>query len=172
MQGEIIDLVDAGGLIKELNVAKISASDYPHLYVQIVIGVIFDPVGRILVHRRSLQKRVNPGDIDHVCGGVLAGETPESALLRESLEETGLQPSNVKLIARGVNKYNRFRYLLIGESAEDPVPGDPAEVEWVKFYDVNELREKNRNGDFTFVDEFFEETELALGYKNNIGHKP
>ena len=47
------------------------------------------------------SKKVNPGDIDHVCGGVVSGETPEQAVIRETEEETGLTPNNLKLVAKG-----------------------------------------------------------------------
>ena len=39
---------------------------------------------------------------------------------------------------------------------------DPSEAEWVRFIHPNELKLKSTTGKLTFVDEFFEETNLAL----------
>ncbi|MBI2484456.1 NUDIX domain-containing protein [Candidatus Uhrbacteria bacterium] len=79
-----------------------------------MIGVIFDKEGRVLVHKRAQTKEVNPGDIDHVCGGVKSGEKPEEAIIRESDEETTIKPHNLRVVFQGVNAYNRYRYLFVG----------------------------------------------------------
>jgi len=159
---ELVDLVDTSGKIQKRGVPRSEADLYPDLHLQIVIGVIVDTEGRILVHQRAKTKKVNPGDIDHVCGGVMSGETPEEAAARETMEETGVKPGNLRVITQGINKYNRFRYLLAGESNDTPGLTDPAEVEWVRFISLDELREKQHSGEFTFVDEFFEDTELSI----------
>ena len=66
------------------------------------------------------------------------------------------------MITKGINKYNRFRYLLAGESNDTPERLDPSEVEWVRFISLNDLKEKHQSGEWGFVEEFFEDTELAL----------
>ncbi len=158
---ERVDLVDSSGAIQKNGVLRSDVGLYPDLHLQIVIGVIFDKEGRILVHRRAQTKEVNPGDIDHVCGGVKSGEKPEEALVREADEETATKPQNLRIILQGVNTYSRYRYLFVGEFDGEPEQGDPTEVEWVRFIDPDELREKLNTGEFTFVDEFFEDTEMA-----------
>ncbi len=51
----------------------------------------WSPDGRLWVARRALDKSTDPGLWDTLAGGlVAAGEDPESALLRETLEEAGL----------------------------------------------------------------------------------
>lgn len=159
---ELVDLVDDSGVIQKRKVPRTEIDSYPNLYLQIVIGVVLDKEGRMLVHKRSQTKRVNPGDIDHICGGVMSGETPEEAAEREAVEETGVKPLNLKIVAQGVNKYNRYRYLLRGESNDQPGEVNPAEVEWVRFIHPDELRSKHNSGELSFVDEFFEDTELAI----------
>ncbi len=129
---ELVDLVDASGIIKKHSIPRSETDSYPDLHLQIVIAVVLDKEGRMLVHKRAQTKRVNPGDIDHVCGGVMSGETPEEAAEREAVEETGVKPLNLKIVAQGVNKYNRYRYLLLGESNDQPGEVNPAEVEWVR----------------------------------------
>lgn len=119
----------------------------------------------MLVHKRALDKKVNPGDIDHVCGGIHSNESVEQAALRETQEETGVEPSKLEVVLRGVNKYNRYRTLLTGESNNEPRAVDPSEVEWVRFLSLDELKTKKESGEFSFVDEFFEETSLAIQYR-------
>ncbi len=95
----------------------------------------------------------------------MSGETPEAAVTREALEETGVKPLNLKIVAQGLNKYNRYRYLLLGESDDEPRKVDSAEVKWARFIHPDELRKGLNSGELTFVDEFFEDTELALQSK-------
>lgn len=159
---ELVDLVDKTGSVQKRGVERTEIDVYPDLHLQIVVGVIVNKKGEMLVQRRSLTKRVNPGDIDHVCGGIHADETPEMACERETVEETGVRPTMLKIITEGVNKYNRYRYLLVGEADEKPFVVDPNEVEWVGYIPIDTLKEKNESGEYTFVDEFFEDTELAL----------
>lgn len=159
---ELIDLVDASGHIQKQGIPRSDLDLYPNLHLQIVILVIFDiESGGILVQKRAQTKKTNPGYIDHVCGGITSGETPEEAAVRESIEETGIHPFNLMEVTKGINKYNRYRYLLVGESDSKPGQINPSEVEWVRFVTLGELKEKELSGEFIFVEEFFEETELA-----------
>ncbi len=162
---ELVDLVDASGTIIKQGVLRSEADLYPDLHLQIVIGVIFDKEGRILVHKRAQTKIVNPGDIDHVCGGIKSGEQPQEAVLREAGEETRTTPQNLSIVLRGVNRYNRYRYLFAGETNDEPGPADPEEVEWIRFIHPDELKEKFNSREFTFVDDFFDDIELALAHK-------
>jgi len=161
---ELIDLADANGAIVATGVLRDDSAEYEGAHMQIVIAVIRNKAGKILVHKRSMQKRVNPGDIDHVCGGMYSGETPESAVEREAREEGGVNIANAKIIQAGVNEYNRYRYLILAESDDEPDPTflDPIEVEWAAFYSLEELEQKRDSGEFTFVDGFFEDIDLAL----------
>jgi len=159
---ELVDLVDASGKIQKKSVPRTEIEQNPDLHLQIVIAVIFDDDGRVLAQKRALTKSTCPGDVDHVCGAIMAGETPETATARESLEETGLRIHDLKIVEQGVNSYKRFRYLLAGVAEGEPNSLDPAEVEWVRFIPPEELKAKNQSGELTFVGEFFEDMELAL----------
>ncbi|MEV6287960.1 GNAT family N-acetyltransferase [Kribbella sp. NPDC051770] len=57
--------------------------------VDCVGALIRDGEQRVYVQRRTLERRLFPGIWDIVGGHVEAGETPEEALAREVLEETG-----------------------------------------------------------------------------------
>lgn len=159
---ERVDLVDANGIIQQRGVprSKIEVL-FPDLHLQIVIGIIFNNSGEILVHKRSMTKKVDPGLIDHVCGGVISGETPEEAVFRETKEETGLIPTKLKLIHQGLNSYGRYRYSFIGYAEGQPF-AEQKDAEWVKFIKLETLKSCQKSGEMIFVNEFFEETELAL----------
>jgi 8-oxo-dGTP pyrophosphatase MutT (NUDIX family) len=160
---ERVDLVDRDGVVQKAAIPRDEVDNYPDLHMQIVITVIFDGLGRVLVHQRSPKKKVNGGDIDHVCGGIVSGETPEAAAAREAYEETGVRPSNLRIVAQGINEYNRYRYLLVGEAHEEPNIIEPDEVAWVGYVQPSELRTKQASGELTFVDGFFEDIGLVGG---------
>lgn len=162
---ERVDLVDANGVIQKRAVLRSEVGQHPDLHLQIVIGVISNGSGEVLVHRRAQGKKVNPGDIDHVCGGVMSGESPEQAVIREAEEETGLTPSNLKLITKGLNSYSRYRYLYSGRAEGNP-SADENDSEWVKFIHPDDLKQGLEAKQMSFVDEFFEDTELALKTEN------
>ncbi len=161
---ELIDLVNTNGEIVERGVSRNDAERREGLYMQIVIAVIFNGLGQILVHERAATKQVNPGDVDHVCGGLLVGETPNLAAAREAKEELGVTVNGLRIIQQGVNPYNRYCYLLVGRTDDSPGDAelDPSEVAWAACYKPDELVEASESGRFTFVDGFFEDMQLAL----------
>ncbi len=165
---ELIDLVDSSGNVRVRGIPRHEADGYSDLHMQIIIGIVINDKGQILVHKRSHTKKVNPGDIDHVCGGVISGETPVEAFIRESLEETGVKPNNIFVATHGVNKYNRYRYLMVGESNDTPGQLDSNEVEWAQFIHPDELKLRQQSGELSFVNEFFEDTALAIMSKYSI----
>lgn len=160
---ELIDLVDRNGTVIQRGIVRDDANAYDGLHMQIVIVVILDSHGHTLVHQRAKTKRVNPGDIDHVCGAMLAGETPEAAAQREASEEVGVTLRNLQIVRQGVNSYGRFCYLLSAISDDMPAGiHDPEEVEWVAYHAPEALRRGFATGKLTFVDGFFEDLEHAL----------
>lgn len=62
-------------------------------------GLVRRPDGlHLWVGRRAMNKRLDPGKLDHlVAGGIPAGHTPRQALEKEAAEEAGIAPA---LIAR------------------------------------------------------------------------
>src|SRR6478609_4770905 len=52
-------------------------------------ALIFDPAGRLFVHRRAADRSLFPGAWDYVGGHVEPGERLTDALAREIEEETG-----------------------------------------------------------------------------------
>jgi 8-oxo-dGTP pyrophosphatase MutT (NUDIX family) len=159
---ESVDLVDDNGRIQMRGVPKDQAGRYGDLYMQIVIAVITDSNGKFLVHQRALTKKVDPGAIDHVCGGIQSDETPEAAAIRESIEETGVEPKNLQIIEQGLNSYGRYRYLVVGTGTTEPHVDNTRETIWTRYMSLDELRAKQASKEFTFVGEFFEDIAGAL----------
>jgi hypothetical protein len=67
----------------------------------------------------------------------------------------------LRIVTQGINEYNRWRYLLVGESNDEPSIIKPNEVAWVGYEYPDELRANQASGELTFVDGFFEDIALA-----------
>ena len=160
---ELIDLVNRDGEIVRRSVERDDADDQAGLHMQIVIAVIHNSLGEILVHQRAKTKSVNGGDIDHVCGGILSGESPKDAAVREALEEVGIKPKNLELVRQGINPYGRYCFLMSGESDDLPSTElDPLEVDWAAYIPLDVLNAKKESGELTFVNGFFDDIEAAI----------
>jgi isopentenyldiphosphate isomerase len=58
---------------------------------------VLDPGGRLFLQKRSMTKDTHPGEWDSAVGGhVMAGESAEAALVRESREELGIDASGAR----------------------------------------------------------------------------
>jgi isopentenyldiphosphate isomerase len=69
----------------------------------------FLPDGRLWIARRALSKATDPGLLDNItAGGLPAGETVHTCLLRELLEEANLQPTPSQLQAAGSIRTKRL----------------------------------------------------------------
>ncbi len=78
------------------------------------------PGGEIWIARRSLTKSTDPGMWDTLVGGLIsAEEDPERALMRESAEEAGLEPSQLAKRSPIRHVLRIHRRLPEGYQAED-----------------------------------------------------
>ncbi|MGZ4793813.1 MAG: NUDIX domain-containing protein, partial [Ilumatobacteraceae bacterium] len=89
MTDELVDIVDDNDMvIASVTRAEMRAKRLQHRSVGIVV---LSSNGRLLIHRRSLDKDIWPGWWDIAAGGVVtAGETYEDAAQRELAEELGI----------------------------------------------------------------------------------
>ena len=80
----------------------------------------FDPEGKLLLQKRSLQKSASPGKLQvAVSGHVNYGEDPAAAAVREAEEESGIQIDRERLrLASGVNEIRRSYRLNDGVNNE------------------------------------------------------
>ncbi len=103
--------------------------------------LVFDPAGRLYVHRRSATKDVDPGLLAVTAGGVNAvGETYDTCAEREVAEELGV-------LARPTF---RFRHRYEGPSGRcwggvydvvwgGPISWQPEEVAWGDFLTLGDV---------------------------------
>ncbi|MDP0398063.1 NUDIX hydrolase [Tsukamurella strandjordii] len=132
---EVVALYDdAGRPDGSATRARVRAENLRHATTAILV---FDPAGRIYVHRRTPVKDVYPGLRDFCAGGVLlAGESPDDGAAREAFEELGVH--GVPLLRVGtadyidaVTRFVCFQYVC---TYDGPIVWQPEEVaggEWM-----------------------------------------
>lgn len=131
---EIVGLYDDEG--RECGSAPRSRMRRENLRHGATAVVVFDPAGRIFVHRRTETKDLFPGLLDFAAGGVIrAGEDPTEAAAREAEEELGVTGP---LTPIGEGDYADSRTSLHGflfwTVATEPLRFQPEEVaggEWM-----------------------------------------
>lgn len=105
-------------------------------------AVILDEAGRVLVVKENYDRRrwTLPG------GAIEGGETPEEAVVRETLEETGVAVAidhlvGVYTLENGFTVY-AYRCTIV---AGEPRLLQTGEIAWVGWHDAAELPEPRSN---------------------------
>ncbi len=141
---ELVDVVDDDDIVvRTVTRAEMRRDRLQHRAVAVAV---FGSDGRLLVHRRSDDKDVWPGQWDIAVGGVVAaGEGYGDAARRELAEELGVDVMSMQALGEG-----RFRddaVVLIGKGFrtvhDGPfrfTDGEIAEVRWVTWDELDELR--------------------------------
>ena len=150
---EYLDILDINGNkigVKE----RIQASKDKDIY-KIVYLWIINKENQILLQKRAITKKSNPGKWDCAAAGhVLAGETSIEAIKREAKEEINLNihENDLKLIYSGKGKDDKIQFhdvfLLRSNININEINLQKEEVEDVKFFKVNQLVEIYNNGNF------------------------
>ena len=157
---EMVQLVDEDGNFQRA-VERDEVDEYPDSQMVIVELVLMNSVGEFLYHERHPSKS-EAGKIDHVCGAVREGETPEEAARREALEEVELEVGELKEVARGVNEYGRYRMLFVGEFDQVPTLSPTnEEASYVAKATLDELQAIQTAGQL-FVNSFFSSIDQAV----------
>ena len=91
---EYIDVYDANRQVTGRIVAREGSQLGEGEFMLYVLAIIQNEPGEFLITQRSLDKHWAAGWWETTGGGVLAGETPEQAVVREVGEETGLDVSH------------------------------------------------------------------------------
>lgn len=160
---EILPVVDERGNViasAPRNVCHDGASRLLHPVVHLHV---IDGSGRLLMQKRSLKKRIQPGRWDTAVGGhVDYGETIHAALQREALEEIGLNDtSGARLLARYVFESNVERelvycHMLNAPRDFEPTISEPDDIEALQYRRIEDILVNMDNGTLTpnFEQEF------------------
>lgn len=152
MKKELLDIVnEKDQIIGRDSRENVHANHQIHRGVHVLV---MNSKGKILIQKRSKYVNDRPGNLDASVGGqVLSGENYKTSAIREVREE--LRIKSTKLIK--ICKYNSYSkrqkekktlYLLYNKG---PFNFNKKEIEWVKFFDIEEINSmiKKRNIKFT-----------------------
>jgi 8-oxo-dGTP pyrophosphatase MutT (NUDIX family) len=107
--------------------------------------------GKILLQKRSLNKRIAPGKWSITGGGVLAGENSETACIREVFEEIVLRLSlkEINFLSRSYGKNIIFYdYILIRDISLSDLVLQTEEVNEIKWASIEEIENIFEEGNF------------------------
>lgn len=122
---EIIDILDENGNYTGKTCLKSEAHAYGYFHPTVHIW-LYTTDKKILLQKRALTKKVFPGLWDiSVAGHVAAGESIETAALREIKEEIGIRINSKELEKINIRKHqithkngiidNEFHHIFIAE---------------------------------------------------------
>jgi isopentenyl-diphosphate delta-isomerase type 1 len=155
---EWFDIVDEKGKV----ISKAPRSQVhgnPNLIHQTVHLHVFNSKNQLFLQKRAADKDLYPGRWDTAVGGhVDSGETVEAALIRESMEELGIQVDQIKPLFRYImrNKWESEMIHAFEMVHDGPFNLDPKEIETGRFWSGFELQKMIGQDIFTpnFEQEF------------------
>jgi 8-oxo-dGTP diphosphatase len=107
---------------------------------KLVTAAIIRKDDSVLLARRSPGERL-AGFWEFPGGKVESGETPESCLARELIEELGIRAKIGKKVAESSYNYEHGNFRLVAYSVEwisgEPSPNVHDRLDWVKIDDLN-----------------------------------
>ncbi|MFG2536717.1 Isopentenyldiphosphate isomerase [Streptomyces sp. LamerLS-316] len=162
---EILDIVDAyDEVVGQAPRGEATARGLRHRCVFIEAR---DPAGRLFVHRRTSTKLVFPSHHDMFVGGVVgAGESYDTAALREAEEELGVsglpRPTPLFKYLYESPRHSWWSYVY-EVRCELPVRPQAEEVAWHTFLTDAELEE--RLGGWTWVPDGLETYHRLRAYR-------
>ena len=149
-----------------------------NLWHRHVSAWIMNNNGEILLQRRSLTKKKNPGLWSKTGGHVEYGEDVITAIKREIFEEIGLKVENygfVKIFKYdGENEKNfAYSYMVFTDLKENEFILQKEEVDSVKYYSIEEMISNKNNPDFTFfkwdLESFNNDMNMLKEYRKKLG---
>jgi isopentenyl-diphosphate delta-isomerase type 1 len=119
----------------------------PELIHRAVHIIILNSKGQILLEKRSMEKDLYPGLWCDIAGHLDSGENYEEAARRELKEETSLETPLKFLFKfrKDAEKETEFISVFSCES-EGPFRINPEETQFVKFFDISEIKEMLAEG--------------------------
>jgi isopentenyl-diphosphate delta-isomerase len=146
---ELVDLVDKNDkLLGSVAISK--ANSDPNLIHREIAIIIYDKENRVLLQRRGLHKKIDPGSWSVSCAGhVTYGLTPLQAAHKELVEEVGFD-TDLEFFEKEFNQLpseSRFSYWYKGKFPENSsIKMEPEEVIDTKFISESELKDFQKTG--------------------------
>ena len=160
MSVEFWDILNSSGKPTGKKVMRGSDILKPGEYHLVVHIWVVSSDGKVLIQRRSEQRKLMPGEWAATGGSAISGETSFDAAKRELFEELGIRSDKQNLIKLiRLKRKNSFLDVWIitkDVKAQDLVlqKSEVAEVKWVK---ISELIEMIENGHFhNYGEQYFD----------------
>jgi 8-oxo-dGTP pyrophosphatase MutT (NUDIX family) len=148
VEPELVDVIDENDVV----VGRVTRAEMRRqvLRHRAVFAAVVSSEGKLLIHRRSDTKDIWPGWWDIAVGGVVAaGETYDSAMVRELAEEVGIDAAALRPLGKGayadpdVSLIGRC-FLVHHDGPVDARDGEVAEFCWVGAGELRERLERDR----------------------------
>lgn len=138
---EVIDSIHRGDMM--------SLRDTPGRYLRVIEVFLQRPNGDIYLPRRSTEKKIFPGSLDHSAAGHMnRGESYEAALVRETREELGLDttPEDFTLIHKFSPNDELFyfrQFYLLRTDQEPSLSPEHTEAVWLAPEELQDFVERD-----------------------------
>lgn len=167
-ESELLDVVnDKDEVIDVIHRSDImSLRNTPGRYLHVIEVFLQRPNGDIYLPRRSSEKKLFPGSLDHsTAGHMMRGESYEQALLRETREELGIDATlkDFLFIKKFSPKDELFyfrKFYLLQTDATPRLSPEHTEAIWVP---LNQLRDF-LNNDIPTKSPLYEDVGVLVGF--------
>jgi len=142
---EIFDVVDEDdNVIGQKTRKEVHSSNILHRGVHILV---LNSKGEVLLQKRSMKKDKFPGAWGDVAGHLDMGEGYEHAAARELKEEVGIE-ARLEFVMKFRKKHEHDQEInsLFKCFHEGPFKPDPEEVDEVRFFSPDEIKELLKKG--------------------------
>ena len=147
---ELLDVVDKNGNYTGEIVERKKAQELGLLHWEVII-IVVNEKKKILLQKRSANKKFFPNKWALCSGLVISGESCEDAAVRELKEELGVdfQISDLHLLEENLN-LTRFYYVITNyDESQFTIKED--ELSSVRWFDLDEILEKVSSGDDSII---------------------